>query len=420
MRVPRRVGVLRCAAAAAVSAALAVGGLAGAPAALAARSTGTAGTQSGVVTAALPVGASLATQTGLTSATGYSVVMQPDGNLVESGFGRVLWSSRTHVPGSYVVMQPDGNLVVYSPAGVPQWWTGTSGQHSAGVLLTADGDLVMDSTTGALLWDDQVSASGLAPTGRLSSGQAITSPDGGTLLATQPDGNVVLQTLVGTTWVVIWSSNTSGHPGSYLRMRADGNLVVLDPKDAVLWDSATSTPAPVHFSVQNGGNARIENAAGGLVASVGDDYPANLRAAGQDSLVDPWGYFNRECVSFAAWRTLEEDHVTVYYAGSAYEWARYAKRHGYLVDTNPTPGSVAWTNAGKFGHVAMVEKVLGAYLVVEEYNYLTPGVYSHRVVPATAFKKFLHFELPSSTTPVAPGGGLSASVGPGVGTGHAG
>lgn len=414
MRTARRVRVVRLAAAAAVSATLAAGGLAAvAPAALATVPA------AATVTAALPVGAALAAQTSLISATGFRVVMQPDGNLVESGLGRVLWSSRTHVPGSYLVMQANGNLVIYSPAGVPQWQSATTGQHSAGVLLTADGDLVMDSTTGVRLWDNQVSASGLAPTGRLTSGQAITSPDRGTLLATQPDGNVVLQTRVGTTWVVIWASNTSGHPGSFLRMRADGNLVVLDPKNAVLWDSATETAAPVHFTVSDGGNARIEDSAGDLVASVGDDYPASLRVAARDSLVDPWGYYNRECVSFAAWRALEEDHVTVYYAGSAYQWAGYAKRHGYLVDTNPTPGSVAWTNAGRFGHVAMVEKVLGPYLVVEEYNYVAPGTYSHRVVLASAFKKFLHFELPSTTAPAAPDSGLSATVGPGVGTGRA-
>lgn len=450
MTAARGVGVFRFAVGALASVTLAAGGLAGGVSpAFAARSTAartttapssaatssgstaaatTAGGvavrstsgQSAPVTAALPVGASLASQASLTSGTGYQLVMQPDGNLVESGLGRVLWSSRTHVPGSHVVMQTNGNLVIYSPAGVAQWATDTTGQHSAGVLLTAGGDLVMDSTTGAQLWDDQVSASGLAPTGRLTAGQVITSPDGGTLLATQRDGNVVLQTRVATAWVVLWSTNTSGHPGSYLRMRADGNLVVLDPKNVVLWASATGTPAPVHFTVENGGNARIEEPTGELVASVGDDYPANLRAAQQDSLVDPWGYYNRECVSFAAWRALEEDHVTVWYAGSAYQWAGYAKRHGYLVDTDPTPGSVAWTNAGRFGHVAMVEKVLGPYLVVEEYNYLRRGTYSHRVVLASAFRKFLHFELPATNAPTAPDAEMSATVGPGVGTGRAG
>lgn len=362
------------------------------------------------VTAALPIGSALVPQTSLATATGYRVVMQPDGNLVESGLGRVLWSSRTHVPGSHAVLQSDGNFVIYSPLGVPLWASHTAGQDSAGLLLTADGDLVMDSTTGSLLWDTQVSSNGLAPTGLLAGSQTITSPDGGTTLTMSPTGNVVLRTLVGTTWVTIWTSNTGGHPGAFLRMRADGNLVVLGAADTVLWSTATATPGPVHLTVQDGGNARILAPSGALISSLGDNYPAGLRAAPQDSLVDPWGYYNRECVSFAAWRTLETDHVTVYYAGSAYQWAGYAKRHGFIVDTNPAPGSVAWTNAGKFGHVAMVERVLGPYLVVEEYNYVSPGTYSHRVVLASAFKKFLHFELPPTTTPSGP----SASVGPGA------
>ena len=34
----------------------------------------------------------------------------------------------------------------------------------------------------------------------------------------------------------------------------------------------------------------------------GDDYPEELKEAGKDSLVDPWNFYNRECVSFVAWR----------------------------------------------------------------------------------------------------------------------
>jgi surface antigen len=43
--------------------------------------------------------------------------------------------------------------------------------------------------------------------------------------------------------------------------------------------------------------------AGAASATAGvDDYPANLKSAAQDSLVDPWGFYNRECTSFVAWR----------------------------------------------------------------------------------------------------------------------
>ena len=35
-------------------------------------------------------------------------------------------------------------------------------------------------------------------------------------------------------------------------------------------------------------------------ASGVDDYPARLKNAPQDSLVDPWRFYNRECTSFVA------------------------------------------------------------------------------------------------------------------------
>lgn len=53
--------------------------------------------------------------------------MQSDGNLVLYRDGVARWSTGTWGnPGARLVLQPDGNLVVYSAAGAPLWWTGTS------------------------------------------------------------------------------------------------------------------------------------------------------------------------------------------------------------------------------------------------------------------------------------------------------
>ncbi|MFC3454818.1 hypothetical protein [Amycolatopsis speibonae] len=38
----------------------------------------------------------------------------------------------------------------------------------------------------------------------------------------------------------------------------------------------------------------------GVAAAGTDDYPAPWRSAAQDSLLDSWGYYNRECTSFVA------------------------------------------------------------------------------------------------------------------------
>ena len=65
-------------------------------------------------------------------------------------------------------------------------------------------------------------------------------------------------------------------------------------------------------------------------ATVGvDDYPSRLKSAAQDSLVDPWNFYNRECTSFVAWRLNNDAGVGfhTYYLGvhwgNASNW-RYA------------------------------------------------------------------------------------------------
>ncbi|MFP3541082.1 bacteriocin, partial [Pseudomonas sp. SIMBA_044] len=53
-------------------------------------------------------------------------------------------SSRTYNhPGAYATMQGDGNLVVYSSAGAPLWYSGTSGNPGATTYLQDDGNIVI-------------------------------------------------------------------------------------------------------------------------------------------------------------------------------------------------------------------------------------------------------------------------------------
>lgn len=48
-----------------------------------------------------------------------------------------------------------------------------------------------------------------------------------------------------------------------------------------------------------------------------DDYPAKLKNARQDALVDPWLFYNRQCTSFVAWRLNNDNGVDFdnYYGG---------------------------------------------------------------------------------------------------------
>jgi hypothetical protein len=78
--------------------------------------------------------------------------------------------------------------------------------------------------------------------------------------------------------------------------------------------------------------------------------------------------------------------------GNAKNWGANAKSRGYLVDTNPTVGSVAYTTAGEYGHVAWVAEVNGDNIVIEEYNYNSSRAYHTRTVAKSKFTGYIHFK----------------------------
>lgn len=74
--------------------------------------------------------------------------------------------------------------------------------------------------------------------------------------------------------------------------------------------------------------------------------------------------------------------------GNAQSWYFHAASSGWSVGTTPAVAAVAWTPAGRFGHVALVEQVSGngAQVYVSEMNYRGIGVKSFRWVAASQFK----------------------------------
>ena len=125
-------------------------------------------------------------------------------------------------------------------------------------------------------------------------------------------------------------------------------------------------------------------------ASGVDDYPSRLKNAAQDSLVDPWQFYNRECTSLVAWRLNSENGVAFddywqgQHWGNASNWANAARALDIPVDDHPTRGAVAWWRAGSagssIGHVAWVQTVGDGAITVEEYNYLHRGFYDTRTI----------------------------------------
>ena len=147
-------------------------------------------------------------------------------------------------------------------------------------------------------------------------------------------------------------------------------------------------------------------------------YPSYYANSPQDSLVDQWGMYNRECVSYTAWKVYQKYGNMPYWGGigNAWQWAfsgwvgsggkqvyynsgvwhtaNYI-RYGIPAGSEPKVGSVAVSN-GEYGHVAWVEAVDGDKITISQYNWYVPslggwGQYSEMVVNKNIFQKYIYF-----------------------------
>lgn len=129
-----------------------------------------------------------------------------------------------------------------------------------------------------------------------------------------------------------------------------------------------------------------------------DTYPNNWRNAYQDSLIDNWGMYNRECVSYTAWKVYESGRYMPYWGGvgNANQWDDDARAAGIPVDTSPRQGDVAIKNSQPYGHAMYVEHVYddGA-IYVSQYNADLTGHYSEAYLSAATVSQynlqFIHF-----------------------------
>lgn len=71
--------------------------------------------------------------------------------------------------------------------------------------------------------------------------------------------------------------------------------------------------------------------------------------------------------------------------GNAREWLANARAAGFATGSQPRVGAIAWTGAGRAGHVAIVRAVTGSQVLVQEMNYNGVGVVSSRVASASEF-----------------------------------
>lgn len=139
-------------------------------------------------------------------------------------------------------------------------------------------------------------------------------------------------------------------------------------------------------------NSRFIGSAGNGPAC-GGGYPARWCEIPQDSTIDNWGMYNRECVSYTAFRVAASGRNMPYWGGfgNANQWDDNARASGIPVDGSPRAGDVAISNSGAYGHAMYVESVNGNGTInISQYNAALNGTFSTNTISVGSLV-FIHF-----------------------------
>ena len=148
--------------------------------------------------------------------------------------------------------------------------------------------------------------------------------------------------------------------------------------------------AKVNYSGACGGSYPVE--ASGPNGSWGCNY-------GKDQGEDNWGMYNRECVSYTAWKVYQTFGYMpawgVEGVGNAYQWPGDAQADHIPTGSAPRVHSVAIAPPGGYygsvGHAMWVESVNGdGSITVSQYNFGVAGAYSTMTVSPAGFT-FIYF-----------------------------
>lgn len=131
----------------------------------------------------------------------------------------------------------------------------------------------------------------------------------------------------------------------------------------------------------------------------GGGYPSKWCSIGQDTVVDNWGLYNRECVSYSAWRASSMGKYVGNFngQGNAMEWPDSAVAFsGAEIVTKPKVGDVAIMPAipglAPIGHSMNVEKIIDdTTVVISQYNFYGSGEYSTMKLKTSGIT-FLRFQ----------------------------
>ncbi|MCD1275746.1 MAG: CHAP domain-containing protein [Candidatus Nanogingivalaceae bacterium] len=155
-------------------------------------------------------------------------------------------------------------------------------------------------------------------------------------------------------------SDTRGEESAYNGLVAKRNNEI----SSVRAQQAAAMAAAARQST--GGSLNI-----GVGSASGGGYPAIWANAEQDTIVDNWGLYNRECVSYTAWKVASTGRYVPHFggAGNANQWPSTTARYGIANGSTPKAGSVAIWYVGAYGHAMYVEAVNGdGTITVSDYN----------------------------------------------------
>ena len=143
-------------------------------------------------------------------------------------------------------------------------------------------------------------------------------------------------------------------------------------------------------SQQRAANSRFIGAVG-TGPACGGGYPGVWCNAPMDSIVDNWLMYNRECVSYTAWKVNAVHGYNPTGWGNANMWPDAARSAGLAVDNSPRGGDVAIWDVGYYGHAMYVESVNGDGTInISQYNADWNGTFSRATVSASGLV-FIHF-----------------------------
>jgi len=187
-------------------------------------------------------------------------------------------------------------------------------------------------------------------------------------------------------------NQTRGNEATYKKKVAEGQaqMAAVAAEQQAALARATGGGAYNYGTI---GSFQFRNYSGNMGCSGGYSY-----CGPQDSYSDPWGLYNRECVSYTAWGVVNRfnKYVTNFAgAGNAYQWPSTAQSMGAYTDHTPSVGSVAILPStpgfSPIGHAMLVESIQGGgWVHVSQYNFGGTGEYSTMDIQSSGVV-FVHF-----------------------------